>query len=197
MGCDIHFFVERRDSSMYGDNRWSGIEMDIPRDYGLFKVLASVRASRIEDQPEMFQPRGMPRDISSVTKEQYLMLVTDDGDPGEGCSRQCAERLIAQGSTEYWDERKRFVICADWHSASWLTLEELRTAYQRYLEYYKECVLPQLRTGMSEDELFAECKRVQGMMQSVSRIPEVESAIAYMERMSEFREVRAVFWFDN
>ena len=89
MGCDIHSYLEKY-TSVNGENKWvnvdywqinphHGIEgygneneyehlsFYIGRNYDLFGILAGVRSS--EDPIE--EPRGLPEDVSDVTKREY------------------------------------------------------------------------------------------------------------------------------
>lgn len=68
MGCDMRAMMERRnkeqDAAWLG--QWFGAgELDIQRDYELFRVLAGVRDD-FPAPPISAKPRGMPKDASSA-----------------------------------------------------------------------------------------------------------------------------------
>jgi len=87
MGCDIHVYLEKY-TSVNGENKWVnvdhwqvnpnfGIFENEPeydqvsfywgRNYDLFSILAEIRGS----MDPIDSPRGLPEDVSSVTKKQY------------------------------------------------------------------------------------------------------------------------------
>ncbi len=65
MGCDMHAFVERLDveSSIY----YPIARLQVDRDYEFFGAVAGVR----EEVPALFEPRGIPADVSISTRLQY------------------------------------------------------------------------------------------------------------------------------
>lgn len=63
MGCDIHAYVEAK--TEYG---WDLISrLHINRSYGFFGILAGVRQPALK----MFEPRGVPDDLSLFTKLEH------------------------------------------------------------------------------------------------------------------------------
>jgi hypothetical protein len=109
MGCDIHAIVERRDTRSDGTHRrWlnSG-EPDIGRDYEVFAALAGVR--NYDEVEPVSEPKGMPGWGGWV----------EHGDDGWGqWDYSNAPDTPYQDYFERWRH--------DAHSASWLSLAELK-----------------------------------------------------------------------
>ncbi len=73
MGCDIHLHTEVK---LFG--RWEHYsKVDVERSYRLFYKMAGVRGP-FNDITPISKPRGVPDDISAVTKVDYLMGVPCD-----------------------------------------------------------------------------------------------------------------------
>jgi hypothetical protein len=90
MGADIHIFTERYISHVKGDEKWVNIDhwtynpwykegkddermldhisIYDGRDYELFGILANVRYT--PDEGPISEPRGLPDDVSNVTKKE-------------------------------------------------------------------------------------------------------------------------------
>jgi hypothetical protein len=89
MGCDIHSYLEKY-TSINGENKWVNVDywqinphhgivgyeneneyehlsFYIGRNYDLFGILAGVRSS----EDPIKEPRGLPEDVSDVTKREY------------------------------------------------------------------------------------------------------------------------------
>jgi len=182
----------------YGKNeRWEGHKTWIWRSYGLFTALAGVRCYNSEI--ESFKPRGVPENISLDTLRDYTLYITEEPfDEESCCTRESAERYIKSGST-YWDDRKTRVTHPDWHTPSWLSLNEFKVAYSRFRLYYRQPVLPDLEKFKGNpDGLKKELELTKDKTEPISPIPEVEAIIAYLEVMIKHGyKSRVVFWFDN
>ena len=193
MGCDIHVHLEYKEGG-----RWDGTpQFRIPRNYGLFAALAGVR--KYNSEVESFLPRGVPNEVSTETREDYTLWVSDTaGDDEDNCTREQAENYVKYGS-RYWDSKKTRVIHPDWHSASWLSLNEFKIAYDRFLAYFKQSVLPDITKFKDDHEGYLkELERTKDMREPVSIIPEVEALIAYLEVFrNRGYDTRVIFWFDN
>lgn len=135
MGCDIHLAVEmRRRTKAFPQehDRWQGTgfygEFSC-RNYGMFARMAIVRDYGC-DARVMFEPRGLPKDISRSSEGIFYMRVTDDEEAiewGQGyCSKETAERWVEQGSSVWVDDEHHTLTDPDHHSHSWLTTQELR-----------------------------------------------------------------------
>ena len=194
MGCDIHLYLEHKEN----DKWWGTPRMPIGRYYGLFAVIAGVRDYNTE--VEMFEPRGVPKDISWNTLDDYTLYIVDHETNEMGCcSREQAESYAKY--SPYWDIKKTRIEHPDWHSASWLTLAEYKIAYQRYLDYFKQPCFPDLakyRESKDHEGFIKELEILKDKTEPISPIPEVEASIAYLEALSKYTLfTRVVFWFDN
>ena len=131
MGCDIHLHLE------YLHPSW-GIEpviantFSVDRDYGLFAVLAGVR--NYNDLPVLVPPRGVPDDVSFRIHEQfYAEIVPDDAHDWqknlmhEWCYESDAKNYVEKYGSHIkeFEGGIRYVSNPDWHSASYLTREEV------------------------------------------------------------------------
>jgi hypothetical protein len=88
---------------------------------------------------ESFEPRGVPKDISSRTVSAYTLFIVDDEDGSneEGCcKRSSAEGWLKSKCSEVWraDEEGKAVVVTnpDWHSGSWLSTSEVRELVARF-----------------------------------------------------------------
>jgi len=130
MGCDIHFYVEKKqDGRWVSADEWEPSPDYVPgegdrereirysrrfysgRNYGLFAILAGVR--NYWGINPIAEPRGVPDDVSDETLGEYATE----------CDEQQATKWISKGYSKRL--RNGQVSCPDWHSASWFTLEEL------------------------------------------------------------------------
>jgi hypothetical protein len=128
MGCDIHGYVEERS----GDSWWlfSG-RLSLGRDYRMFGLLAGVR----EGGPPIVAPRGFPLDASYGLKDEFHLHVTESACGWGGCrvtTLKNADAWVKQGLSRYVTDDARSVTDPDWHTPSWLTLEELLWAISKY-----------------------------------------------------------------
>lgn len=143
------------------------------RNYEMFGLLAGVRGTA----HPLFPKRGMPDDVGYLVRSENMLRIVDETDPtkiGAGqCSlvnalswhknNRCAISTEPDGVTPMW------VSCPDWHSHSWLTLEE----FSEVLRAYKKL------TGYAPSRQY---KAVAAAMKALS---------------AGKRKVRVVFWFDN
>jgi hypothetical protein len=129
MGCDIHAFIDYDEIHQDGIStfHWGSIKLE--RNYWLFSLLAGVRGER----EQSLQPKGLPKSMSwQVRKEVYLQLI-DDADVNdytvEGyIGREHAKKHNWKMIDEYHCEHP------DWHSHSYLNLEELDGIIKNYME---------------------------------------------------------------
>ncbi len=180
MGCDIHLFAEVRCENGSYDALSDG-EFRIPPDYPLFAALAGVRAER--GFVPMFPPRGIPEDISYEVADRYFVPVLDSKRAakwhiGEHVTPEEARRLVQDGKSHWLTKGTTspftpstggHIAHPDWHSASWLILDEVRLS----LEHAGYPV-----TGASDEFQLL-----------------IEYLAAFAKRKST--SVRVVFWFDN
>jgi hypothetical protein len=185
MGADIHMYVEYRSKKRaqedqkqgrkphwisYGDRTNPG------RNYTLFGILAGVRG-QYEDS---FEPKGMVdrEEMGWASRGDAYMFIVDR--PGEEiheegcCSREDAERWTQYGCQIIED---KWIEHPDWHSHSWMSIEELEEAFRRY----KEHATAEWREPVHDVPL------------------EYRALLASMKALEDGgeNEVRVVFWFDN
>jgi len=127
MGCDIHTYLEVKHAE--GDTWDCEVLIDLGRDYTLFGYLADVRAA----VKGGFTPKGVPKDLSWRTESYYGIAVTD-GDLSYGVPEKSAEDWVKRGDSVWLTTRgtHRRVSSPDWHSASWLTADELKQVLDKY-----------------------------------------------------------------
>ena len=186
MGCDIHVFIEHSDGR---GGRWSAIsdQIYLGRNYGLFSAMAGVRL--YTDTIEYFEPRGVPKDICFLTEGKYTLLVVAGEDTHEDgcCTEEQADKYLGYGSA-IWEEKKEGseyyrITGPDWHTPSWLNLEEFKIAYNRYLDYYKDEYGKRDKSDPSHRP---------------NRIPLVEGYLSLMDKLEDMGfPTRIVFWCDN
>lgn len=132
MGCDIHLFIEYRNSKKA--RRWESLsfrEMDLHRNYRTFAAMAGVMLrddSNVDFQP----PRGLPKGCSNWVRGRNELLVVDRNIHigGGEVSRADAEAWINRGLSKCTNADRAYITHPDWHSHSWLSPDE----YQRALE---------------------------------------------------------------
>jgi len=72
MGCDIHVHIECKIAG-----QWHHVNApNIRRNYNLFALMAGVRAGKDSPKP-MAKPRGVPDDMSVITRIDYERMDTD------------------------------------------------------------------------------------------------------------------------
>lgn len=101
MGCDIHEHIEYK---RY-DTWWHWGRPTVRRDYNLFALLAGVR--NYEQVEPVAEPRDIPKDSTYDTVMSYT------------------------GVNDYAMYKGVWVMDADWHTPSWLSLGELKQVRER------------------------------------------------------------------
>lgn len=130
MGCDIHLFIEYRNSKKA--RQWDSLsfrDLILRRNYRTFAAMDGVR--QCDDFKVDFQPpRGLPKDHSFHAGMANQLYVVDRRDHigDDEASKFDVEKWISQGLSRWIDED--YVTHPDWHSHSWLSPDE----YQRALE---------------------------------------------------------------
>ncbi len=106
------------------------------RNYDVFAILANVRNCRGFagcDTGDGFVPvslpKGFPKDASQKVLKDYTLRVVPDDEYSEDtedpiCSEEKAKEWVVEGHSR-WLIPGKVVSRPDWHSASWLMLEEL------------------------------------------------------------------------
>ena len=180
MGCDIHPYVEYVIKNYQDAYCFAELSMD--RDYWLFHALAGVRGSPLTGD-KVGVPKGMPDNPSSTVQGAYYLIVSDDR---AGKAIDGDRYVTMEDAKKYEQHGASFVIRPkrddgwtppvllsgpDYHSASYLNVEELKKIRENYLSI--------------EDE-------------RISESHELNSVIAMMEALERPDvEARFVFWFDN
>lgn len=168
MGTDIHAFVEY----CYDGSDWRnfGSKFHLDRSYDLFEKFAGVRGIVTK---AITPPRGVPSDIAFTTKMNYTLFVTTKKESNEDgmTTRAKAEEWVSRGCSVYFNDDKNFVTNPDWHTPSWLSLEEYDKAlYEMKIEWNGDVN------------------------------PCYNAVLAAMKNLNDDEriiEVRLVFWFDN
>lgn len=167
MGCDIHAYIDFDDFVMQDGKFFVSCfaSLHLRRDYNLFGLMAGVRDEKVK----LFDPRGLPENLSCTTKHNNQLYVSDkNSDEERSCSREDAERWVAGGSSAKWvDDGHNFVTDPDWHTHSWLNCKEM------------ERVLKVMRWEDYKDQ--------------------VRAIVAMMDALNGNNPERSriVFWFDN
>ena len=180
MGSDIHMFCEYRAGCETFEALSDGAFL-LPPDYDMFAALAGVRA---EPRFVPFRgPRGVPLDVSQHVANRYFVPVLEDErasawEIGEHFTPAQAVKLVESG-TSYWlpdgmtaplkPATHGYVAHPDWHSASWLTADELGSALKH--------------AGFLLD---AASEEFQLLVMYIAAVAEKKGPSA-----------RVVFWFDN
>ena len=212
MGCDIHAYIDYGERSVecFG-------QIDICRNYLLFGYLADVRGG-----PAVIEPKGLPDAVSWRVKYDAILMVMDDVNLPPG-SYHCCTRADADGwDGEEWrrnnpgavygyvDESKTQVWHPDWHTHSWLTVDELERVVEKYTETKEEVVkyIEKLEPIPDGFHLHPQCledlSRLRHKMivsdEPINKVPppEIVAAIAAMKALNEAGNAsRFIFWFDN
>jgi len=202
MGCDIHAYLDY-DLPMQDGNphAWHLAHFSIHRASWLFGILAGVRCDEVQGQKPVSPPKGLPERISYQVKCKAHLVVLDQDETQEDgtCTRKDAERW----GGHYVDEDKKWVDHPDWHSHSWLSLEEVEEAIRRYqsLREVQEDVIqegepvPEDCTVVAEHEGRRLVKRVGVPMKAPHDL--VALCAAMRATKESGWEPRFVFWFDN
>lgn len=141
MGCDIHCFLEEAPVSYIGDSRkvpfWhTYASISLGRNYDVFAYMAHVRGNPMYG----FPPRGLPDLASSTVFDYfYLNVVSSYDDYRKNTanlmhiseySKLSGKDYLLKFKTEY----DTYVQNPDYHTPSWLTLDELAQIRSMTLE---------------------------------------------------------------
>jgi hypothetical protein len=138
MGCDAHFYIQYKKKTE-DDQLWRnfGGRLNPGRNYAMFGILAGVRD---KNPPHSFEPKGiLPEEKQSwyVRNDLYLYITED----GKGDNETTLERAKSWGGCQIINDINGDpykVDHPDWHSHSWMTIEEYKQALKWYKEYAKE-----------------------------------------------------------
>jgi len=168
VGCDIHFYIEkRRDKTepwIMDEHHVAEHPEDnhphIPdfrgahRNYEMFYIMAGVR--RYGDENQLFSPRGMPDDMDPILKK------ASDGE--------------------------------DWHSHSWLSIQEFERCL---LEYHPPNYNIALDLMKSDDNRYDNPTDYDEILVYAHKWLVDEQVENTLLNIDKKPEVRFVFWFDN
>jgi len=218
MGCDIHAYIEhysKKDlltGKCFVDSYCGRINFG--RDYLMFGLLAGVRSLEAPVVPTRGLPTNPPLSWECAT-EYYLRVVGDE--EYETAKRDLlGQRLISkskldQVNTSYYGgklqpDSQNMIPDPDYHSITWLTLDELIMVRKRYLLEYiqfydelsgisnkKKKELIKFINDTDEKNLM---KYTFHPYESLSLYTTICSMMA-MERTSDDIVTRFVCWFDS
>jgi hypothetical protein len=169
MGCDIHMYIEYK-SKKREDNSWFnfGGRINPGRNYFMFGILAGVRCI-VEGA---FEKKGLPENLSFESKNGNYVYIYEDDKSENSCTLETAKSwekswgckiIYTKDNVPYKVENP------DWHTHSWLSVDE----FEKAMEIYK---------SKAEYSIYVK----------------YEAILAAMKKLAEFdNEVRIVFWFDN
>lgn len=218
MGCDIHCYIEYRGKVRYNDEeegkRWGsfGGRINPGRNYAMFTLMAGVR-EWVGKDVKLFKPKGLPEGIGySANDDNYLYVTADKAckcwESGT-VTESNAARWVASGSSVYKNDSRGkplWVSHPDWHSHSWLSLEEYRQVLERYKIVEQEdwerrekerlSLIKKLKEKNSELEVTGDTWLNEPCEHYVE--PKYHAILAAMESFERMGyESRLVFWFDN
>ena len=187
MGADIHMYVEyvlKSDVERYKKElkenksdirkpwvRSFGDCINPGRNYCMFGCLANGVRSDIDGA---LDPKGLPPEdemgYSSISDNR--IYISEDGEGENECTLETAQKWEKYGcKITYRDDKPIFVEHPDWHSHTWLTLNE----YKKALDLYKA-------NSYFGSDIPIEYQAILDLMKSLKR----SGAIP-----------KLVFWFDN
>jgi len=175
MGADVHMYVEYNSKERLPHanpvlNSWRGFggRINPGRDYWMFALLADVRGSGA-----LIEPRGLPENLGWQSQSDNRLYISDtNGDDEGNCTLAQAQSYALHGSTIINDNEGKptWVTHPDWHSHSWLTVDE----FQQVLEAYERKT--KHKAGLEYRALLAAMRAIEDEGKN---------------------DVRLVFWFDN
>lgn len=130
MGCDIHCYVEFKSAT---NKHWQsfGERINPGRNYDLFGLLANVRS--YGSDVAMFSPRGFPENPGFMSRHDYFLWVGDQDAHNQVNKKNVKSYLQTFPNLLTIKRDGQIVAIANpaWHSASWLTFEELEQVTDR------------------------------------------------------------------
>lgn len=217
MGCDIHAYIEhysKKDlvaGKCFVDSYSSRVNFG--RDYLLFGLIAGVRSM----EAPVVDAKGLPTNPPmswECSNEYYLRIVSDE--EYETSKRDLlGQRLISKSKLEqistYYGGKtqvngQNMIPDPDYHTVTWLTLDELLMIRKRYLleyiQFYDElsCISNKKRKELIK---FIQDKDEKTLMkytfhpyESLSLYTSICAMMA-MERTSDDIATRFICWFDS
>jgi hypothetical protein len=172
MGCDLHMYVQYREKERANTKYdwWDSFGNYFGnRDYTLFGILARVRERGFKHS---YEPKGIPEfKLSYICESDLYLQIREEGEEKyEGsCTLEEAKRW-GHPIINDKDGKPYKTLDPDWHSYSWLTIDELKQAFKWY-------------------------KKETGQKVNI----EYRAMLKAMEELEDEgkNEVVVVFWFDN
>ena len=183
MGADIHMYVEYRNKKHSEEDIKNGrkpywysfVETNPGRNYTMFAVLAGVRGN----YKDSFEPKGKIDfdDMGHSSRSDAYLYISENKNLEGSCTLEDAKRWAEYGRKIIEKEGKPvWIEHPDWHSHSWMSVDELEKAYAIYEKHATTEWETEVRVGVEYRAILAAMK-------------EIESCGEY--------ESRVVFWFDN
>lgn len=232
MGCDIHIYAEywydyelKSSRNRYWDHYATSLCKDfcIGRNYSLFNIMAGVRGDGLNS---ISLPRGLPKEpkISHHTLDSASLIVVPDKElnlknyvlPSNVISESKLEELKQNANIEYITttsfgstmKQCPVIYDPDYHSFSWLNLQELLEVRKRFLNEQVFC------TDFEVD--FVEVKKLKEYKKILKNVidplelfkhnfgalenPAFNALLGMMfaaEKSDNDLKTRIVFWFDS
>jgi hypothetical protein len=180
MGCDIHMYVEYRPKKA-DYNFWNsyGGRINPGRDYVMFGLLCKgVRTSF--DQSHLPKGKLKKGEMGWQCEEDLHLLITKDGDrEGETTILKALRWSKTYGLEIHRSDLNNepiYIDHPDWHSHSWLTIEEFEKSLKDY-----EQIAEELGYVLKEPDV---------------KYSAILSSMKTLENNGQ-NDVRVVFWFDS
>lgn len=144
MGCDIHCHIEEFTPPREGKKNRNGDQaqgysfgvahfVNLGRNYRLFALMAGVRNDPLNPVTPVADPKGVPATVAFRTQRAYSVRVEDQADDeGEAVTKETAQQWVDNGYSVWMNDDHTLVSGPDWHTASWLTIEELEKVQELY-----------------------------------------------------------------
>ncbi len=133
MGCDIHAYVEFVSNNTPEYVSCAATDINVGGNYLLFALMACVRG----EFPESMAPKGVPTNLGWQVLDEFTLQVSDaewaSGMPGY-CTLKRAKEHVSRRCSKWVKENER-ITHPDWHSASWLTADEMAEIANAYVKH--------------------------------------------------------------
>jgi hypothetical protein len=211
MGCDIHAYIEffskteHKNTSNCYVGCFSG-QLSLGRDYTLFGLIAGVRHS----VPPLINPKGIPTKPGlsyEVADDYYLSVVSDEATrvSPNSIRQSLAQEYVLDAQSTYVDDSKMRITNPNFHTPTWVTLDELLTIRKMYLleiiEFWSNI------SNQKKSDMLNFIRGIGARELMKYSFPEFENTTLYaaicammaLERASENAdtETRLVCWFDS
>lgn len=147
MGADIHGYLEYRqkDDKNKDDPFWRSFctKLILNRNYGMFGYLTNGKVRYDDALIDLFDPKGLPQNVGWLTSTDVRVWVTDDGKEENSCTVESALKWNKNYGCklEYAHDDPTQVVAVDnpdWHTYSWLTLDEYKLVIKTIQKHAKK-----------------------------------------------------------